>query len=620
VHHRHPTVADLFCGAGGFSEGFRQAGFKVLWAIDNWPPAYETFRRNFPDTKIIDQDVMALDFSKLPPTDVIIGSPPCTHFSLANKAGNGAVAKGLALIGRFIDAIESLKPRYWIMENVPNLAPIMEREYGSPVIEKYFPERIVLNSAEFGIPQTRRRLFSGKFPASRVRSMRSEQRSPLRSVLYALPYPLHASEPRNGIVDPLYHFTIPAAALADHLMDTTLDRTQTRLCIREKLHHRWAGPMQFPDSIDQPSRTITATQCSTGRHTIVVADNRGRKEVLRRLTIRESACIQGFPITFQFLGKTVEQRYNLVGNAVAPPLARILAKAILDDMELPFDSNPVIFMPQEKPSPVIVVKSNRKRFPLMRSFRGFVPGTLPYSRVDLDNRGNNAANHPAERSAHLVEWEAVFYLGYARDYVAFKLDLPTASRIATYVCLRTLGSADIACRVVSNAAKEFSTSVPDATTLQGVWAGRIRGPKNPEWILTRTAHICRNLVRQAGSGKHEVGADECAAFLRPARLSGGKDSDKDKWMQKKISLYTANAAVAVSIAALFANRGVTWLANNWSTRFVQDPAKSFTRASMRRTGISLASVLSVFSAARKSLPRSLEPLVLASPERRKLTL
>lgn len=114
------TIGDIFCGAGGFSEGFRQAGFKIKWALDNWPPAAETFEKN-QGVKVIPDNIFETDFKALERVDVLIGGPPCQNFSLAKNGGNGDAKEGMKLVLKFLEAVSELQPRYWIMENVPNL-------------------------------------------------------------------------------------------------------------------------------------------------------------------------------------------------------------------------------------------------------------------------------------------------------------------------------------------------------------------------------------------------------------------------------------------------------------------------------------------------------------------
>ena len=97
------TVADFFCGAGGFSEGFRQEGFDVVFALDNWKPAIDTHELNHPECKSSLTDILTLDTPKkideaIPDVDVIIGSPPCVSFSGSNKAGKADKSLGIQLI------------------------------------------------------------------------------------------------------------------------------------------------------------------------------------------------------------------------------------------------------------------------------------------------------------------------------------------------------------------------------------------------------------------------------------------------------------------------------------------------------------------------------------------
>ena len=89
-------VIDLFCGAGGFSEGFRQMGFEVTHAIDNWNPALVAHKENQPEAEVIKADIASLDPHQFPKPDVIIGGPPCTEFSGSKRGGGGDFALGRA--------------------------------------------------------------------------------------------------------------------------------------------------------------------------------------------------------------------------------------------------------------------------------------------------------------------------------------------------------------------------------------------------------------------------------------------------------------------------------------------------------------------------------------------
>ncbi len=148
-----PTVVDLFCGAGGFSEGFRRAGFEVVLAVDREPRMLAAYRANHPGTEVWERDVLTMDPEELPDADVIIGSPPCQPFSTANHRKDPG--RGMVLVDWMLGAVRAKGPRFWIIENVPPAA-------------KYLPGWIpvvkILNAADYGVPQTRRRCFAGDYP------------------------------------------------------------------------------------------------------------------------------------------------------------------------------------------------------------------------------------------------------------------------------------------------------------------------------------------------------------------------------------------------------------------------------------------------------------------------
>jgi len=126
------TSIDLFSGAGGFTEGFRQAGYCVVASLDNWAPAVETHEKNHPGTEMFRADILEFDPEELPRADVLVGSPPCTEFSYANQGGHGDLDLGMRFVLRFLRFVHDLKPRYWAMENVPRLLQSPSPPHCSP--------------------------------------------------------------------------------------------------------------------------------------------------------------------------------------------------------------------------------------------------------------------------------------------------------------------------------------------------------------------------------------------------------------------------------------------------------------------------------------------------------
>lgn len=147
------TVLDLFCGCGGFSTGFLKAGYKVKYGIDNWKGCRDTYEYNHPDTEFLQFSIDMLDPEAFKGIDVIIGSPPCQQFSVANNNPNPEA--GMELINTFIHWIDVIKPEKWIMENVEGVVKYLSF--------MKFPEINILNSAYYGVPQFRKRCFAGDY-------------------------------------------------------------------------------------------------------------------------------------------------------------------------------------------------------------------------------------------------------------------------------------------------------------------------------------------------------------------------------------------------------------------------------------------------------------------------
>lgn len=146
-------VIDLFCGAGGFSEGFRQAGCEIILGIDNDSLACETYYLN-QNTQVWYSNVE--DIHILPYADVIIGSPPCPEYSNANRSRRPHDKPNTKCLMLFFEIIEKQKPKYWMMENVPNSQKYIPEQY-----RKYIQ---IIQANWHGLPHERQRLFVGNLP------------------------------------------------------------------------------------------------------------------------------------------------------------------------------------------------------------------------------------------------------------------------------------------------------------------------------------------------------------------------------------------------------------------------------------------------------------------------
>jgi DNA (cytosine-5)-methyltransferase 1 len=344
-------VADFFCGAGGFSEGFRMAGFEVVFGVDKWGPAIKTHEMNHPSAKTINRDVAELSklpddkFNELiPDTEVIIGSPPCVAFSNSNKSGKADKSLGITLVESFLRIVARKKfkegsiLKYWILENVPNLQHYIKDSYSASDLdlEGDFTLRVIHSSSKeynakyYGVAQNRKRFFCGDFPQPDKIIENDSNVIPLNKILNSLGNPILENNSNTTIIDPNYSsINIEKNLLTDHFYIKEIAEFEWKKAKRAKTDKGYMGKMAFPENKDKPSRTIMATLSSSARESIIY-DIEGATNRFRSPTIREVASIMSFPIDYQFYGDSVLTKYRLVGNAVPPKLSFAFAKKILE--------------------------------------------------------------------------------------------------------------------------------------------------------------------------------------------------------------------------------------------------------------------------------------------------
>lgn len=431
------------------------------------------------------RDVLALRAHDIPEVDVLIGSPPCTEFSFANRGGGGDLEAGLTLVRHFLRLVHELRPKWWVMENVPRMMTFLGDEVSLRELgirrkgTLKIPQRVLLGSADYGAPQQRIRSFFGNFPTpppSHGESSGLDRLRTLRDVLVALGDPEQPPTTNAFVRDPVYGFEMPASELTDHFSrNLRLTDEEAREVRKAKVDHSWYGRMAFPDQLDRPARTVMATQLRVSRESIVVGTADGG---FRRLSIREMASCMGFPITYQFWGKTEALRGKLVGNAVAPPVSYAIATAILKVEGHDIPSGPTVARSVARPAPAVVdVRSRRRSLRPDRRFREHIPGSkVPGFRVDLDNRGTRPGRHP-------VEWRTVLYRGGGKKLEQQPIRLSEALRL-----LRASVPEARARRFARDVERELH-SIPDASTLQRIRAEQETGDVTPYGILERIARI-----------------------------------------------------------------------------------------------------------------------------------
>jgi len=368
--NKRPVAIDLFSGAGGLSEGFRAAGFHVAASVEEDRYAVKTqvynhFRRKQYRTKVLTEDIRDVDrvvarlHHEWPHSvDAVIGGPPCQGFSSSNRRTRNSNNPNNALFRYFLNVVAVFQPWVTVMENV---AGITTFEKGAVVDEivtafrsiGYSVEMAVLNSANYGVPQNRKRAFfigvRGKkpifFPNPHItnpakfvkaweaisdlpslpngntvdempyrseagltayqRKMRRDRRTTVKNNLVTA---------NNDLVIRRYSF-IPQGGnwsnIPDELMSNYSDKERC---------HRWIY-LRLPE--DSPC----------------VAINNFRKNMLihprenRGLSVREAARLQSFPDDFVFLGGILHEQ-QLVANAVPPLLAKAVAKSVRRMLEI----------------------------------------------------------------------------------------------------------------------------------------------------------------------------------------------------------------------------------------------------------------------------------------------
>lgn len=161
-----PTVVDLFCGAGGISEGFRQAGFRILAGVDADPDAIATYALNFPEALAINADIRSTDALTLIASiaanvDVLVGGPPCQAFSQVRNHARLIDDPRNGLYRQFVSILAKCAPRAFLMENVTGIDQLNAREQilnDLTLGGEYSVRARVLDAADFGVPQSRKRL------------------------------------------------------------------------------------------------------------------------------------------------------------------------------------------------------------------------------------------------------------------------------------------------------------------------------------------------------------------------------------------------------------------------------------------------------------------------------
>lgn len=399
---------DLYAGIGGWSLGLRLAGIDVVASYEWWQPAIDTHNGNLGGS-LSPVDIRKLRLDDLPESiDLVVGSPPCTEFSYANRGGNGNLAEGLKDLVKFLEVVEHVKPKYWVFENVPRVAEVLREGLRTPGHALYrfrhmSPQIEVIDFSEFGAPQSRKRCIAGNIPLERLASFKAEVRPcTLGQVITALSF-------EDWIVDPVWGVILPAADLTETQCEPALNREELRMNREAKSYHPVYNNMAFPDRLAEPARTVTATCTRVSRESIVIEDPR-EKGQYRRLTIRERASLQGFPITYQFYAKSFSEKAKMIGNAIPPTFTYLVGLAARELPARRFSGHTAVasslFLPNVA-APLTPPDQEGRSYPATRRFRSALPGLRFKSGMRFELANEVASEYP--------EWRVHFYFGTSKD-------------------------------------------------------------------------------------------------------------------------------------------------------------------------------------------------------------
>lgn len=352
---RRPRVLDLFSGCGGLSYGLYQAGFEIVSGSDNWKDSLDTFLLNHKKSSTLLGDIRDISSQyirkRVGSIDLIVGGPPCQGFSLTGP--RNFYDKRNTLYLEFLRVVKDLKPKGFIIENVPGLASLFEGQVRERITQEfskigYNVNSKILNASDYGVPQDRKRIvFVG---------LRSNK-------IFEFPLPTHFDQNTLPIfkkkltvwdaisdlplLDGEYlgkevmEYSSPVRTKYQRLMRKGSKYIYNHVAARhdertikiishvpegknyKSLPEEYINTRNFHVAWTRMDRNKPAPTIDTGhRHHFHPVANRVP-------TVRESARLQSFPDTFIFTNTKTSQ-YIQVGNAVPPLLAKRLGEKMLE--------------------------------------------------------------------------------------------------------------------------------------------------------------------------------------------------------------------------------------------------------------------------------------------------
>lgn len=341
------TAVDLFSGGGGLTVGMKKAGFEVVGAVEIEKSAILTYKANHPEVNLFDQDIRLLrgkDLLKLSPTgrvDLLAGCPPCQGFSSLTYKYKEVDPRNF-LIREMSRLVDEVRPLAVMMENVPGLIQkgnFLFRQF-TKKLERlgYVIHYQVLQVADYGVPQSRRRLvlLAGlNFPIEIPKATHSKNpidgEKPwvsIKEIIKDLPRPMILGSQQGKPIDSGWHIVRKLSEDNQRRLDSIkpgVSRTSIPEELRPKCHkNRTTGFSNVYGRMawDQVAPTITGgcTTLSKGRF--------GHPSQRRTISVREAALLQTFPSNYIFDTPFMDHVCNIIGNALPCDFATAISKAV----------------------------------------------------------------------------------------------------------------------------------------------------------------------------------------------------------------------------------------------------------------------------------------------------
>lgn len=345
------NVIDLFCGAGGLSYGFEQAGCNIVLGIDNDEAALKTFVKNHKNAKSLCCDITKINYADTIKSaigdkkiNLIIGGPPCQGYSIAGSRNFDDPRNKLYL--SYIKLVEEIKPKAFVIENVPGIISLFNGEVKENIIKKftkmgYNVTYKILCASDYGVPQSRKRvIFVGILNSKQAFIFPNIDKeiitckmalSDLPSLINSLgeEQQKYKTKPQNEYQflmrrnshDVKNHIAACHSDKIKHIISLVPDGGNYKDLPKEYQNSRNFHIAWTRFNSNKPAPTI-----DTGhRHHFHYKYNRVP-------TVRECARLQSFPDNFVFYGNKTQQ-FRQVGNAVPPLMAKYVAEELLKFLE-----------------------------------------------------------------------------------------------------------------------------------------------------------------------------------------------------------------------------------------------------------------------------------------------